>query len=293
MPNNINYATLFESELLQKYKRELLTDSLTTHNVRFTGANTIRVPNMALAGYKDHGRNGGFNRQNVNTTYMPFTLAHDRDVEFFVDVMDVDESNQAASAANLTNTFEAEHAIPETDCYRISKLYADFIAAGGTASATALTEANILSVFDDMMLEMDDNEVPYDGRILYVTPGVENLLKNTGAISRTSIVDTATGAIKRTPASLDDVQILKIPSNRMKTAYDFTDGCQAAAGAKQINMILAQPKSVIACDKHSYIKLWEPGTHTQGDGYLYQNRKYGDLFLLPNRAKGVALNITN
>jgi hypothetical protein len=55
-------------------------------------------------------------------------------------------------------------------------------------------------------------------------------------------------------------------------------------------MILVHPSSVIACDKHSYIRLWAPGTHTQGDGYLYQNRKYGDLFVLDTRKDGIAIN---
>lgn len=43
---------------------------------------------------------------------MEKTLTFDRDIELFVDVMDVDETNQALSAANITNTFISERAIP-------------------------------------------------------------------------------------------------------------------------------------------------------------------------------------
>lgn len=290
MPNTANYATQFEPDLKQKYSRELITSDLTTQDVKFVGANKIKIPYLTLSGYKDHGRSGGFNRGSVTDQFMEMTLLHDRDIEFFVDVMDVDETNQALSAANITNTFEKEKAIPEADAYRLSKLYAEFISAGGTPTNTALTTANILTVFDQLMEAMDEQEVPEDGRMLYVIPSVYRLLKQAEEISRMLDV-TAERAVNRNVRSLDDVVIKRVPSGRMKTAYDFTEGFVPASTAKQMNMILVHPESVIAADKHSYINLWAPGSHTQGDGYLYQNRKYSDLFVINTRVAGVSINL--
>ena len=290
MPNTINYVTLFQRELLQKYTRESMTADLVTPNVRFINANTIKVPYIEMGGYKDHSRNGGFNRQAVKNDFKNYTLQHDRDVEFFVDAMDVDESNQAVAAANVTNQFETEHAIPETDCYRISKLYSDFTENGGTVNTTALTVDNILTEFDKQMKAMTEAEVPVEGRVLYVTPDVNETLKQAKDMQRFINLNANNGDIKRTITSLDNVKIKEIISSRMKTVYDFTNGCKPGTTAKQINMILVQPKSLIACNKHTYIKLWPEGTHTQGDGYLYQNRQYGDLFVLKNRVDGIYIN---
>lgn len=289
MPNIVNYATVFESQLRQKYTQELLTDGLTTQRVTFINANTIKLPYILVGGYKDHSRNGGFNRQSVENRWMTKTLDFDRDVEFYVDAMDVDEANQTLAAANTTNVFLTEKAIPETDAYRISKLYADYAALGGTVDTTALTVANILTTFDGWMQQMDEDEVPVDGRILYVTPAVNTLIKTANNVTRMIDVSKQNGLDRRI-RSLDEVTIRQVPSGRMKTAYDFTDGFVPAVGAKQINMIMAHPSAVIACDKHAYIRLWAPGTHTQGDGYLYQNRKYGDLFVLDTRIKGIRIN---
>lgn len=289
MPNTVNYVTRFEKELRQKYSRELCTDGLTTQNVSFVNAKTIKIPYITLGGYKDHGRNGGFNRQSVANEYMTKTLEHDRDVEFFVDAMDVDESNEALSAANITNVFEAEHAIPETDAYRISKLYSEFVEASGTVDNTKLAVENILTTFDKWMEAMDDAEVPVDGRMLYVTPAINTLIKQADKLTRIIDVSTQRG-IDRRVRSLDEVTIKTVPSGRMKSAYDFTDGFKPAEDAVQVNMILVHPSAVIACDKHSYINLWAPGSHTQGDGYLYQNRKYGDLFVLDTRKDGIMIN---
>lgn len=290
MPTNtVNYATQFQPEIEQKYTRELLTAGLTTKNINFVGANKVKIPYISMSGYKDHGRNGGFNRGAVTNQFMEKTLGFDRDVEFFVDVMDVDETNQALSAANVTSTFLTEKAIPETDAYRMSKLHADFVALGKTATTTALTTANILQTFDAWMEEMDEDEVPEEGRVLFVTPHIYTIIKEAEKIVRNLDV-TKSASINRNVRSLDDVDIKRIPSSRMKTAYDFTEGFVPAASAKQMNMILVHPNSLIAADKHSYINMWAPGSHTQGDGYLYQNRKYGDLFIIDTRIQGVKIN---
>jgi hypothetical protein len=294
MANVVNYATKFESQLKQKYTKELCTSDLTTPEgsmgLRFVGAKTIKIPFLRLGGYKDHGRNGGFNRQAAENDWMEKTLTFDRDVEFFVDEMDVEETNQALAAANLTSTFAEEHAIPETDCYRLSKLYADFVDLGGVADTTAITSANILSKFDSLMEELDEAEVPEEGRLVYATPAIHKILKSAQGISRS--VKNGEKAISREVSRLDDVKIERVPSARMKTVYNFTDGCVPGGTAGQINMLLLHPSAVIAADKHAYIKLWPKGTHTVGDGYLYQNRKYGDLFVIDTRINGIKANIT-
>lgn len=290
MPNTVNYVTRFKKDLMQQYKRELCSAELTTQNVTFLNAKTIKIPYITLGGYKDHNRNGGFNRQSVSNEYMTKTLEHDRDVEFFVDVMDVDETNEALSAANITNTFEREQAIPETDAYRFSKLYSEFTDAGGAVDNTVLSLENILTTFDKWMENMDDEEVPEDGRMLYVTPSIYTLIKQADKITRT-LDASVQQSIDRRVRSLDDVTLKKVPKGRMKTSYDFTDGFTAAGDAKQINMILVHPSSVITCDKHDYINLWAPGTHTEGNGYLYQNRKYGDLFVIDTRKSGIMMNV--
>ncbi len=292
MPGNtVNYAIQFAPDIMQKYTRELLSSDLTTQNINFVGANEIRIPYVNMSGYKDHSRQGGFNRGSVNNEFMTKKLLFDRDVEFFVDSMDVDETNQALSAANITNAFISEQAIPETDCYRFSKLYTEYTTLGGEATQDATTAANILEKFDALMEQMDEDEVPGEGRLLYVTPAKYTLIKQAEKILR-NIGLTKSATINRNVRNLDEVILKKIPSARMKTAYNFTEGYAPAETAKQMDMILVHPKSVIATDKHSYIKLWTPGSHTQGDGYLYQNRKYGDLFVIDTRIEGIKINLS-
>lgn len=285
-----NYVDAFLTQLQQKYARELTSSALTTDKATFLGAKTVKIPRLTLGGYKDHSRDGGWNRQNISNDFELKVLEHDRDVEFYVDAMDVDETNQILSAANITNTFVQEQAIPEMDKYRYSKIYAEYTALGKSPDTTELSLENVLKVYDQLMEAMDEASVPEGGRILYATPTVHTLLKQAADLQRFIQVTNNNRRVDRIVRSLDDVTLVKVPSDRMKTAYDFTDGAAPAIDAKQINMILVHPSAIIAPIKHTAIYLWPPGTHTTGDGYLYQNRSYTDLFLIERKVDGVQIN---
>ena len=289
------YAEQFTQFLAQKYEKELCSDALLHSNpqITFLNAQTIKLPRLTLSGYKDHTRTAGFNAGTISNDWEPKKLAHDRDIEFFVDPMDIDETNLALSVANIQNTFEIEQAIPEKDCYNFSKLHAELTNFHGRIdSTTVLTAQNILAVFDEEMSKMDDAGVPVDGRIIYVTPAVNKLLKEADGIQRMITVNSS-NAVNRNVHSLDDVTIKMVQSGRMKTKYNFTNGCVAAADADQINFILVHPSCVVARDKYAYISLFTPGTDSRtADGYLYQNRNYWDLFLIERKVAGCAMHVT-
>lgn len=288
-----DYAETFTDLLQQKYAKELCSDTLTQSNpqVRFLNAQTIKLPKITVSGYKDHTRTPGFNAGTMSNDWEAKKLEHDRDVEFWIDPMDIDETNLTLSVANIQNTFETEQAIPEKDSYRYSKLHAELTAYSGRIDKTVIDAANFLEAFDTEMAIMDEAGVPEEGRILYVTPTMRKTVKEAEGIQRIMTVSTPS-TLNRNVHSLDDVTIKMVPAARMKTKYDFTDGCVAAEDAKQINWILIHTSCVVCRDKYSYIKLFTPGTDSRtADGYLYQNRCYGDLFLLEQKVEGCAMNV--
>ena len=288
-----DYATTFTQLLQQKYAKELCSDALAQSNlgVKFINAQTIKLPRMTVSGYKDHTRTPGFNAGTLSNDWEAKKLEHDRDVEFCIDPMDIDETNLTLSVANIKNTFETEQAIPEKDSYRYSKLHAEMTRLSGRIDTTVITASNFLEAFDEEMSIMDEAGVPEEGRMLYVTPSMYKIIKEAEGIQRVMSVTTPS-TINRNVHSLDNVTIKMVPAARMKTKYDFTEGCTAAEDAKQINWILIHTSCVVCRDKYSYIKLFTPGTDSRtADGYLYQNRNYGDLFLLEKKVEGCAMNV--
>lgn len=292
-----NYAEQFEQALHQKYAKELASVDLFNSNpqVKFINAQTIKLPNITVSGYKDHNRQTiGFNSGTISNYWEPKKLEHDRDIEFAIDPMDVDETNLVVSIANVQNTLETEQGIPEKDCYVFSKLYTEagkYAANGATIDTTTLTAENILQKFDDAMEKMDEAGVPSEGRILYVTPAVNKLFKQAKDIQRVLGVNGSNGDVKRSIYSLDDVKIKQVQSARMKSQYNFTNGCVATDEAKQMNFILIHPSCEVAREKYSYIKVFTPGHDSRtADNYLLQSRFYMDAFLIKNKAAGIFIN---
>lgn len=295
-----SYAEIFEKDLAQKYEREMVSNELALSNpgIKFLNAQTIKIPRITVSGYKDHNRNTtGFNTGTITNDWEPKKLIHDRDIEFVIDPMDIDETNLVLDVANIQNTFETEQAIPEKDSYRFSKLYAEaksYVAKGAVVDNEALTVANILEWFDEQMSKMDDLSVPQEGRMLYVTSAINKIMKSADGITRTMSVgvgDGSGGVVRRTVHQLDDVHIKTVPSSRFKTKYEFTSGCTPAAAAKQMNAMLIHPSCVISRDKYAYMKLFTPGTDSRtADNYIYQNRYYTDTFLIERKSCGIAIN---
>lgn len=289
MSNVINYAQTFSKDLDQQYAREASTNDFEDNKrYKIIDAQTIKVPTIELSGYKDHARDGSVNTGSVKNEWTPYMLDFDRDVQFYIDEADVIESNRVLEAANVTATFNTEQAIPETDAYRYSKLFADYTALGKTPTTTALDVNNILSIFDTMMSEMDEAGVPREGRKMKVTPTVDKLLKNAKEIQRYINVQGGGTVVNRIVTDLDGVEIKVVQASRMKTAFDFTVGFVPAVTAKQINFILYHNSAIIARKAIADIYLFPKGSEAAAAfGDLYKNRTYQGCWILKNKVDGI------
>ena len=116
----LNYAEQWEQELLALRIQETLSSPFITTNVKWVGARTFHFTHMRTSGYKPHSRSGGWNSGSFEQGDVPFTVTHDRDIEFLVDKADVDETNATASIRNITEVFEKTQ-IPRMDRNRKRK----------------------------------------------------------------------------------------------------------------------------------------------------------------------------
>ena len=175
----------------------------------------------------------------------------------------------------------------EMDKYLVSTIYADWLKLGRTPLSASLTVNNVLEYFDKLMVMMTEHNVPTTGRILYVNPNVNLLLKGAIQWYRTqNIAGTAPAAVQRALASIDGVQVEEVPSDSMKTVYDFTVGAVPGVSAKQIQMFLIHPSAVITPDEYDTVLLQEPSVVTQGK-WMYFEESYSDVFILPNKQYGI------
>lgn len=286
----LSYVTQFHTRILDMYGHELISDPLyhTNEDIKIVGAKDIKLPRLTVSGYKDHDRNTlGYNSGNYSNDFETKSLDHDRDIEFFVDPMDVDETNQIVAIANIQARFEKRQAIPELDCYTFSKLYTEASRVGATIRTTPITTANILADFDDNCEMFEDLGVPLSRCILFCTAAYRKTLKNAEGIQRVMAVNGGSNGIDRRVHSMDDLgEIRTVPLERFKTAYDFTEGYKADSTGKQINYILVDPDAQVSRVKYAYINTYTPGHDSRtADNYLYQNRRYNGTFALDQELK--------
>lgn len=286
----LQYVTQFHGRIIDMYGHELISDALYHSNpdIKIIGAKDIKLPRLTVSGYKDHDRKTmGFNSGNYSNDFETKSLDHDRDIEFFIDPMDVDETNQIVSIANIQARFEKKQAIPELDCYTFSKLYTEAQRVGAVIKTDPVTRANILADFDDNCEAFENVGVPLSRCILYCTPAYRKELKNAEGIQRYLEATGGAKVLDRRIHSLDDLrEIRTVPIERFKTAYDFTEGYQVDATGKQINYILVDPEAQVSRVKYSYINTYTPGHDSRvADNYLYQNRRYNGTFALDQELK--------
>lgn len=301
MPGVVNYAEAYQQGLEQRYAAngllytQKLWNSPSNGKLRFNGAKTVKVPKLLIKnGRKDRTRRTitavDANYENQWETY---ELKNERYWSTLVDPSDVDESNQTVSIANITKVYNDEEKIPEMDKQMTSTLFTrkQTIASGAGIEQMTLDETNFLGTFDKLMTEMDDKGVPTVGRTIFCTPSVKTLIKNLQQFSRTMPVQNSNGEINRIINRLDDVTIENpIPSDRMKTLYDFTTGAVADPTAKQIHFFLIYIPCMAAPQKYSFVGLDAPSAQNSGN-YLYYEQSYDDVLLFETKHEGLAFVI--
>lgn len=282
---SINYVTKREKEFDQKLMQGALTNILETPRVNWLGAKSFEIPTVSVSGYKAHTRSKGYNAGTVSNDKEVYTLNFDRDIEFFVDIADVDETNQELSMANITGTFITEHATPELDAYRFSKLATTAITDTHFKAEDDYSETNVYSRLKAAILPI--RKYGAGNIVIYVSSEIMDFLERSKDFTR-SIATTSPQGIDTRVTSLDGVQIVEVWDDaRFKTQFEFTDGFTKVSGGKDINFLIVAKPAVIAKAKFNSIYLFAPGQHTEGDGYLYQNRMYHDLFVLKNKKDGI------
>jgi len=294
--NELNYAKVYSDALAQAFPYELCFGALyaTENNgrYRFRGGKTVEIPVINIGGRVDASRDTVEEpARNYENAWETKELTRQRKWSTLIHPQDIDQTDYAATIANITSVFNQEHKFPEMDAYTVSKLYADWTAQNKTALRMNMTADNVLEVFDTLMADMTEARVPVNGRILYVTPSVMKLLKSSSAMNRCFDVKASGGEINRTVTVLDGVSVVEVPSSLMMTAFDFTNGWKASVDADRIEMLLVHPQSVITPVSYEFACLDEPSAATGGK-YIYYEESFEDVFLLNRRADGVAFVLT-
>ena len=254
---------------------------------------TVYIPIMTTSGARAANRDqitGTFNR-NFNIDWQAMTLTMDREWDTLVDPIDVVETNDVATIANVTRVFNEQQKVPEMDAYMSSKL-AGFASAFGGTSSVELSAASILAEWDKALEYMTNQRVNRDRVRCKMTPAAYKLLKQATGMTRFIEVTNGIRDVDRNIARLDGVTVQEVPADMMKTAYTFTEGWAIASGAAQIDFILYDPDSIAAPIVYD-VAMMSPGSAQSKGKDIYYERYYYDVFQLAQRKAGVYAHIAS
>lgn len=293
MANSISLVTKFLPVLDEVYKRESVTSVLDTANsrVEFIGANIIKLFTIELDGLGNYNRNTGYVGGDITAAWEQYQLTQDRGRSFMLDVMDNDET-LGMTLAGLLSEFLRVYVVPEIDSYRFAK----YAGTSGILAATAAditSSSDVVGFIDEADKAMSNNEVPHDGRILFVSEDVYKRLK--GQITR--FIENGEGNVNRTIEVFDDMRVIRVPANRFNTAITLKDGTTSGqtaggytVGGYPINFMIVHPSAVAQVVKHVVPRLFSPEQNQIADAWKYDYRIYHDAFVLQNKVKGIYLH---
>ena len=242
MANTNNYAEQFSPDLLEILVQGTLTSPFITSNVKWVGARTFHFTQMSTSGFKNHNRNGGWNKGKYIQTDVPFTCEHDRDIEFLVDKADVDETNATAKVENISKVFEQTQVAPETDALFFSKVAAKAQATDGYHSSTKTSEWTKENAYSKLKTILSAGKLRrYKARgtlVAYVTSHIMDCLEQSTEFTRkielTQIAEGGLG-IETRVTDIDGVTLMEVVDD--ERFYDLLERLNDNIGVGALEFI--------------------------------------------------------
>jgi hypothetical protein len=290
----INYAESYNAALEQAYSTNLhffeLRNAPANTTYEWVNARIVNLPTLSTRGRADATRDDlqSFNR-NATTDWTPYQVTFFRKWQTLLHPTDINQTNMALTIGRATSVFNTDHKFPEMDAYLISKLYADWEALDNTPITETVTTNNVLNLFNSMMTQMDEDLVPQQGRVLYVSPTAYQRLIETTAVSRGIDLRDGRVVINQAVASIDGVPIHRVPQRLMQTLYTFgnyAEGLTVAPGARAIQMVLGHNSCVATPVIHTASYLQAPSAVSEAK-WLYYEESYEDAFVLAHKSQGL------
>jgi len=205
MANSITLPVSYLQALDLMYKRGALTAALDNAEATMVG-NEFKIKKVSVQGPGAMGTNAAYASGDVTVAWQSVTPDYDRGRKFFIKA--TDELELGGLYMDVAAEYERTASIPEVDAYRFAK----YAAGAGTTVAANLADATaLLTAINTAQGVQDTNEVPTEGRILYVEASKYRAIQ---ALDTTKSRETLK----------EFAQIIPVPQGRFYTKVYLNDG---------------------------------------------------------------------
>lgn len=296
MANSIAKFKKYVPLLDEVYKQSALTsvlDSDPSLAQEGANANEIIIPKIDMDALGDYDRNSGYTNGDVTLTNETVKFNYERGRMFTVDAMD-NEETAGIAYGKLASEFIRTKVAPEGDAFRFAT-YAGVTGISKVATAATLsTGADVISALRTATNKMDEDEVPYENRYLFITPTLKGLIDDLDTTKSKEVLARFT-------------QIILVPQTRFYTAIDMLDGKstnETKGGYRRhvkgsesgdtngadINFMVIHKDAVMQYNKHIAPKVITPESNQDADAWKFGYRKYGLADVYENKVAGIYLH---
>lgn len=284
------YISLLD-EVYKNASKSAVLDSNAANIASGAGANEFIVPKISMEGLADYSRNSGYVGGDVTLTNETIKANFDRGRSFTIDAMD-NEETAGVAFGRLSSEFIRVKVVPEIDAFRFA-VYAG--KAGNSAKGVLAIGEDAIKAITAAMSKMDDDEVPEESRILFVTPTIKRLIEAMDTTKSREII-----------ANFGN-RLVTVPQSRFYTAIDQLDGTtkgetaggyvkhaatadpETAAG-QNINFMIVEKSAVIQFEKHVVPSVFSPEENQSADGWKFNYRNYALCDVYENKTAGIYLH---
>ena len=289
MANAITLFKKYISLLDEVYKNAATTSVLDSDAAlaqQGANANEIVIPKLSMDGLADYSRNGGYVGGSVTLTNETVTFNYDRGRKFSVDAMD-NEETAGLAFGKLASEFIRTKVAPEMDAFRFAT-YAGLTGISKVSAGATLSDgASVISALRAATTKMDEDEVPMEGRLLFVTPTLKGLVEDMDTTKSREVMGRFS-------------QLVLVPQTRFYTAIDLQDGTTSgeeaggfiknATSGKDINFMVIHKPALLQYTKHTVNKIITPEQNQTSDGWMFFYRAYGLADAYDNKLAGIYLH---
>lgn len=296
MANNIELFKKYVPLLDEVYKLSSLTadlDGAPELARQGNNVNELIIPKISMDGLANYSRNSGYVDGDVTLTNETVKCNFDRGRMFTVDTLDNLETAMIAFGS-LASEFIRTKVVPELDAFRFATLAS--ISGISTTDAAALsTGANVITALRAAVNKMDEDEVPDNERILYITPTLLGLVKDLDTTKSKEVLDGFAKVVKvpqtRFYTAIKQLSGKVEPVSGGSTTDDQTaGGFTKADSAKNINFMIIHKPAIIQYQKHVAPKVITPEQNQDADAWKFGYRNVGISDAYENKVAGIYLH---
>lgn len=278
--NSIASAEMYTGELDKVFTAKSATAFFADNalRTRFVGAKTVIIPDVEFVGLTDYNRAGGFENGAVTVQNTSYTMTMDRARSLQIDREDMDETGIASLAGKILGEYVRTKVVPECDAYVLSKLGSICMAKGN------LIDGDMATPYDAFVKLVGEvqSAAGYDEELVcFVDSHAYAALMSTDELTRMiTVSDFKQGEVNLKVKAINGVAIIPVVSERMKTAYKFTEnGFRPADTASEIFMLVLPKSAAHLVKKTENMRVFTPEQNTAADAYKFDYRVYYDVFV--------------